>query len=266
MEYQIGDFSKISRLSIKTLRYYHEIGLLSPTRIDSVSGYRYYDEKSLEKVRMIEDLKSFSFSLGEISDILNQYREDSDILDFMRRKLEETNLKIAQYKEIQTRLKLFLQKEVEFAVENKNEIVRKEVPGVLIASFRFKGKYSDVGKHIGRLFKLCGRFAAGKPFALYYDREFKEDDADIEICLPISKNVNKEDIKSRVLSGGNAVSLTHQGPYESISASYKTVIDYINKNEFDTVLPSREVYLKGPGMIFKGNPGNYLTEIQIFLG
>ncbi|MEN8905119.1 MAG: MerR family DNA-binding transcriptional regulator, partial [Clostridiales bacterium] len=45
MKYQIGDFSKISRLSIKTLRYYHEIGLLCPVIVDKNTGYRYYNEK-----------------------------------------------------------------------------------------------------------------------------------------------------------------------------------------------------------------------------
>lgn len=264
MEYQIGDFSKISRLSIKTLRYYHEIGLLSPTRVDSDSGYRFYDEKSLERVMMIEELKSFEFSLSAISEVLAQYQEDSDIVDLMKNKLEETNLRIAQYKEIRTRLNQFLQKEERTMMENKHEIVMKEVPGMLITSIRFKGKYSEVGVHISRLFKHCGRFAAGKPFSMYYDGEFKEEDADIEICVPVSKEVNKGDIKSRVLSGGKAVSIIHKGSYDSIGSSYKSIIDYVNKTGLNTVLPSREIYVKGPGMIFKGNANNYLTEIQIF--
>ena len=37
------------------------------------------------------------------------------------------------------------------------------------------------------------------------------------------------------------------------------------KNNYPTLLPSREIYLKGPGMIFRGNPKNYLTEIQIMI-
>ncbi|HEX2954886.1 MAG TPA: MerR family DNA-binding transcriptional regulator, partial [Bacillota bacterium] len=51
MKYQIGDFSKITRLSVKTLRFYHEEGLLCPDFIDPDSGYRYYDESLLERAR-----------------------------------------------------------------------------------------------------------------------------------------------------------------------------------------------------------------------
>ena len=145
------------------------------------------------------------------------------------------------------------------------EIVIKEVPEILFAGIRFKGKYSDVGFHIGRLFKHCGRLAAGKPFSLYYDSEFKEDDADIEICLPVKKEVYKDNIHSRVLPGGKAVSVIYKGSYENIGAAYKSVIDYINSHDLKTLLPSREIYLKGPGMIFKGNPNIYLTEIQVFI-
>lgn len=64
MRYQIGDFSLISRLSIKTLRYYHECGLLEPSFVDSESGYRFYDQNCLERVRIINELKELGFSLA----------------------------------------------------------------------------------------------------------------------------------------------------------------------------------------------------------
>ena len=67
------------------------------------------------------------------------------------------------------------------------------------------------------------------------------------------------------LPGGRCVSLIHKGPYVSIRESYKAVFSYINEKGYKTKLPTREVYLKGPGMIFKGNPKNYLTEIQVLI-
>ena len=47
--------------------------------------------------------------------------------------------------------------------------------------------------------------------------------------------------------------------------SYEKILGYIKDKGLETVLPSREIYHKGPGMIFKGNPKKYLTEIQILL-
>ena len=51
----------------------------------------------------------------------------------------------------------------------------------------------------------------------------------------------------------------------AIGRTYAKVFAYINERKLKVCSPTREVYLKGPGMIFKGNPKNYLTEIQVLL-
>jgi effector-binding domain-containing protein len=61
------------------------------------------------------------------------------------------------------------------------------------------------------------------------------------------------------------VSLIHKGPYETLGRSYEKITAYIKEKGYRPKLPSREVYLKGPGMIFKGKSENYLTEIQILI-
>jgi effector-binding domain-containing protein len=57
--------------------------------------------------------------------------------------------------------------------------------------------------------------------------------------------------------------LVHRGHYEQSGGSYAKIMQAANERKFTLSLPTREVYLKGPGMIFKGNPKNYLTEIQL---
>lgn len=81
----IGEFSKITRLTIKALRLYHEQGILIPDKIDNLTGYRYYDECSYEKARIIIALKEFGFSLNEIKDALSNCREDYDLKDYLRK-------------------------------------------------------------------------------------------------------------------------------------------------------------------------------------
>ncbi|MEN8194070.1 MAG: GyrI-like domain-containing protein, partial [Bacteroidota bacterium] len=73
------------------------------------------------------------------------------------------------------------------------------------------------------------------------------------------------EISVRELKGGKCVALIHKGAYDNLSESYKKVFNFVNEKGLKTKLPTREVYIKGPGMIFKGNPNNYLTEIQIFV-
>lgn len=263
MEYQIGDFSKITRLSIKTLRYYHEYGLMSPSRVDQLSGYRYYDEHCLEKARIISKLKELGFTLNEIRGILETCTDDTEINSHIENKLKEINQKISDYRKIQNKLNSFLKQKGEIKMNN-SEIVIKDIPEMLIASLRFKGSYHEIGSKISELYKLCGRYAKGQTFSLYYDCEYKEEDADIEVCIEVSK----EEIKgatTRVLKGGKFVVTAYQGPYEQIGQGYKHLVDYINQNNIKTDVPSREVYIKGPGMIFKGNPEKYLTEIQMMI-
>jgi DNA-binding transcriptional MerR regulator len=266
VKYQIGDFSKISRLSVKTLRFYHECGLLEPSEVDDSSGYRYYTEKSLEKVRVIQVLKELDFSLKEIKTIVETDTDDSELLDFLHKKADEVRRKIIRYAEIQEKLALFIRQEEEFAMTNQsNEMVIKDIPDILIASIRFKGIYSEVSGIFGKLMRHCGRYCNGIPFCLYYDADYKDDDADIEVCIPVKQAVNTGDITSRKIQGGKALTKIHQGPYETIGESYKVIFDYVNSTHMKIALPHREVYLKGPGLILPRNPKKFVTEIQMVI-
>ena len=64
--YKIGEFSKLVKVPVKTLRYYDEIGLLQPDEVDEFTGYRYYSENKVKDYQMINLLKSVDFSLNEI--------------------------------------------------------------------------------------------------------------------------------------------------------------------------------------------------------
>ena len=86
----IGEFSKICSVSAKTLRYYAEIGLLEPEKVDPENGYRYYSVDQLETMLFINRLKSYSFSLDEIKNIIRSDKMNGDGLyqAFARKKNE----------------------------------------------------------------------------------------------------------------------------------------------------------------------------------
>ena len=71
--FKIGEFSKLTMISIKMLRHYDEIGLLAPETVDSFTGYRYYSARQLEAAGKIQALKSMGFGLATIREILAQY-------------------------------------------------------------------------------------------------------------------------------------------------------------------------------------------------
>ncbi len=267
MKFSIGEFSKVTSLTIKTLRLYHEKRILVPAEVDKFTGYRYYDDKNFEIARSIKIMKDLDFTLSEIREIFDYCEDESDMLEFLQKKSEEVTGKIHRYNEVSRAIELNIQfvkessmsKNIEFDIEEKN------IDTKLIAGYRMKGKYEEIGKGFGILGKKMGRYINGKAMTLYYDNEYKEENADFEACFPVRKGSDSDGISVRELKGGKCVALIHKGPYQSLGDSYKKIYEYIKQKNYKTKIVSREVYLKGPGMIFKGNPKNYLTEIRIFL-
>ena len=88
MLYKIGEFSKLTNVPIKTLRYYDEINLFKPQEIDLFSGYRYYSKEQIDDLIVILNLKDVGFSLEEIKKYKNNYSDE-----LMLKKKEELILK-----------------------------------------------------------------------------------------------------------------------------------------------------------------------------
>ncbi len=83
--------------------------------------------------------------------------------------------------------------------------------------------------------------------------------------MPVRRGEPVDGISVRELPGGRCVSLLHKGPYDQLGRSYAKVLEFICEKGYEITTPTREVYHKGPGMFFRGNPKNYLTEIQMIL-
>lgn len=266
--YQIGEFSKITGLTVKTLRFYDEQGLLKPSCVDPDSGYRYYDEGRIAVAHAVKQLRSLECSVADIAELLSSFEDDADVVEFLERQRASIREKLAHYREVNKRLDRIIQQEREAReIMSRSTFVveEKSVDPVLMAGVRMKGKYSDCGRGFAQIGKRLGRYISGKPFLLHYDSEYREDDADFEACMPIRQRVEADSISVRELPGGRCVSLLHQGPYDELGRSYAKVFEYVKQRGYEVEMPTREVYHKGPGMIFRGNPKKYLTEIQVLL-
>jgi DNA-binding transcriptional MerR regulator len=267
--YTIGQFSKITGFTVKTLRFYHEKGLLVPPCVDHDTGYRYYNAESAERGRIIAGLRGLGFSVAEMADILRNCEDEADLIEYLHDRRMTISQRIRDDQKVLSQLDDIISNEREartMADKATFQIEEKDVPAMCIAGVRMKGKYEDCGKGFALLGRRVGRYACGKPMNLYYDGEYREDDADMEPCFPVIPTAKSSpDIVIRELPGGRCVSLLHKGPYDQLGRSYEKLFAHIEKQGYRTLLPSREVYLKGPGMIFRGNPAKYLTELQIFI-
>jgi DNA-binding transcriptional MerR regulator len=267
--YSIGEFSQITGLSVKTLRFYHEKGILIPSSVDEATGYRFYDTSKIEKARVIMQLRQMEFSIEDIVAVLSECSDEADILNYLERQKNVLQQRIREDRDIVRSLdKIILnEKSAKQLLEDGNfTIEEKNIEPMLMAGIRMKGKYSDCGRAFGQLGKAIGRYICGKSFCLYYDGEYRETDADFEPCFPIRKEVSADGISIRTLPAARVLTLVHRGSYDQLGRSYAKILAETDRRQLKISLPTREIYLKGPGMIFRGNPKNYLTEIQLPLG
>ena len=142
------------------------------------------------------------------------------------------------------------------------EIKIRDIEPVLAATLCFNGKHKEAAKHFPDIYKALKGQSSGSPFFCYYNKEYKEI-ADIELCVPVSEKKELRGIIIKELPRIKAVSTVHTGSYETIRYAYQALTEYITEKKLETELPVREVYIKGPGMFFKGNPDKYITEIII---
>ncbi|MBN2796550.1 MAG: MerR family transcriptional regulator [Clostridia bacterium] len=127
---KIGDFSKKTQVSIDTLRYYDRLGLLVPKRINA---QRIYNDTDLEKMQLIETLKSATFKIEEIKSIFEMEKriESGNLKDLtpfkilFSEKLESVNQKIDQLKKAQCIMKSSLIKLNELDDETLKEIMEE---------------------------------------------------------------------------------------------------------------------------------------------
>lgn len=262
----IGEFSRVTGLTIKTIRLYDDNGLLPPASVSEESGYRYYNAACVERARVVKALRELDFSLAEIGQILEAGGDEADIVSFLDRQKEAIARKLDRYAQVHRALEAVIDKERAAAmVTGPSRIEEKTIEDMLVAGIRAKGVYSDAGPRLGKIARAAGRHIAGNAMGLYYDGEYKDQDADFESCFPIKQAVQKEGVDVHTIPGGRAVCIMHVGPYDELGRSYQKLFEYMRDRKLEPQPPIREVYVKGPGMIFKGNPRKYVTEIQVLV-
>jgi len=260
--YQIGEFSQITRLTVKALRYYDREGILIPSG-RSGSGYRLYSQEDFQAAQRIALLREAGFTIAELREVLPQCQDDGDLRCFLEQKQEQLFAEIrkrrAAIRDIDRRLT---------TLERANQIMQnytfsiQEFPAVRVASIRARAPYAQTSGHFSALFKAVKGGAAGAPFNLYYDGEHA-DPADLESCVPLKPGEAPKGVEIRELPAFRAVCTLHVGGYDTLNLAYKALLDYAAREGLELALPAREIYQKGPGMLFKGNPEKYETLLAI---
>ncbi|NLT58865.1 MAG: MerR family transcriptional regulator [Clostridiales bacterium] len=274
MRFRIGDFSKLVKLPVKTLRYYEEAGIFPPDHVDPDTGYRYYSAGQIPVINEIILLREIGFSISELDYILRKGMLREGLLDMMAVKELEINQAIRdsmqKLKTIQT-LKRAIQEEASASISQYKITVRalEDMPAVYLAAEL--DDYSRQGHLWEELLVLLEKNRVRTLpgcYTIYSGAVMEPDDSQplqVEIVKPVAARpaLRAEDrLRYRVFPGwAQAACLVHKGEHKSARNSYKALIDWIEEHRFVIAGNPRELYLEND--LTTSNPMDYVTEIQI---
>lgn len=258
---KIGEFSKLSMLTVKALRFYEREGLLIPAEIDKWSGYRFYETSQLETAAVIKALRQLDFSVEEIKEHLNGKPLKTVLAE------KEKELKRKQ-SDISTQLSVI--KYLSEDKEMKYQAVIKEIPETIVYSEeRLLKDYSEVTSLVldsaTECLRLNPHIECTKPdycFCEYLDKEYKEKDVMARYSQAVVKaGIENDRIKFRTLPATKAICIYHKGDYNQLGEAYAYITNYAAENGYKISGYPRECYIDG--VWNKENAEDWLTEIQL---
>ncbi len=271
---KIGDFSKLSRVTVKALRYYDDLGLLRPVQIDEYNGYRYYSAEQLPRLNRILAYKDLGFSLEQIRSLLDENLSVEQMRGMLRLKQVEIRDRLRAEQDrlarVEARLKQIEQEDsMATQADQAYEVVLKKVAPQLVASVSgVIPNYDESEPIFDRLFDelydyVCGQGArAGKGIALYHHTgEASEKDIQVEAVAPLYSPLKEyERVRIYELPGVETMAcVVHHGPFASITQAYQALMRWIEGNGYTIAGPGRELYLQYER---GGDQSQYVTEIQ----
>jgi DNA-binding transcriptional MerR regulator len=262
---KIGDFSKLSRVSIRMLRHYDELGLLKPHMVDSFTGYRYYAPAQLQTVNRITALKDMGFSLASIAEIMKQYHDPEALKAFLAVKREEVREQEKEARARLTRIEAAMKRLRKDEYSMNYNVTLKTLPQRYVASLRKiiptyqdeKLLWEQMSQETGCNLQMA---APCYSLAIFHDESYKESDVDVEIQIAVQgRHENTEHVVFKTVEPIEIASAVYKGSYEQIGKVNESVAAWVSDNGYDYNAPGFFVYHVSPG--HDPNPDNWVTEI-----
>ena len=263
---KIGDFSKLSRVSIRMLRHYDELGLLVPKTTDNFTSYRYYAEDQLPIAGRIVALRDMGFGLAAIGEILRSYDNPQALAEFLAVKQAEVQAEVEETSRrlllLDTAIKRLRKDEtaMNYSVSLKTlqertvASVRKVIPS-----------YDQEGMLWGILMQETAPLGMqqtdpSNTLALFHDDGFKEHDVDVEVQMTVKGSYpNTENVVFKTEPAVEYASATYKGSYEQTTAVNQAVAAWVQDNGYEFGGMMFCIYHVSPHET--QNPDEYVTEV-----
>lgn len=263
--YRIGMFSKLGRVTIKTLHHYDEVGLLVPAHVDEENGYRYYVAGQLFRLNEIVALRQMGFSISEISAIVDGH----NVAGILEQRKAELESEVQNVTDQLFRLKNYIIEKKEGHPMNYQAVI-KELPAFTVYSAKYcVPNYAALNEIMPALGEKVSKANPGikcvEPgycFNVYLDGEYRDADINVEICeAVVSAGKDGDGIVFKEIPAVSVVSVLHKGAYESLRKAYVYAMQWVEQNGYRVSDNVRESYIDG--IWNKESIEDWLTEIQV---
>ena len=259
--YKIGMFAAMNHVTVKTLRFYEEQGLLMPALIHPETGYRYYTLSQMAVLHQITALKLAGFTLEEIARVNSGADEEAVLL----KKKAELLAKISDLTRQIAVVDGYLSKK---KTSLSAPVLIKTIPETTVACMRIRlDSYDclfDRMPEMGALMEKAGCSCALPEYCFtnYLEPGYKDGDILVEICESVvAAKKETGELRFKTLPEIQAACVFHKGSYRTFSESYETVLRYIEENGYEIAGEIRESYIDG--VWNQDDESEWLSEIQV---
>jgi DNA-binding transcriptional MerR regulator len=255
----IGDFAQVTHLSVKTLRHYHEVGLLEPASVDQRTGYRTYTLDQVPTAQVVLRFRELGMPVREVAALLRaDPAERAELITVHLERLEE-QLSSTQ-RSVRSLRRLLAPNQPPLDVQFRSE------PPTLVAAIQAEVERRDVAAWwLGALAELHAALAGahlvpdGPPGGVYDSALFADDRGLAIVYLRTDAPPTTGRVTRMVLPAVELAVAVHEGPHDDVDVTYGALGTYVTEHEIAISGPVRERYLIGPPVT--GDRAAWQTEI-----
>jgi DNA-binding transcriptional MerR regulator len=244
----IGDFSRMTHLSVKALRHYHEVGLLEPAEIDRSSGYRFYEADQVPIAQVIRRFRDLGMPVDQVKSVLDApdiaTRNEVIVahLERMEDQLEQTKATVAS-------LRAVLEAPLAPAPVKYRSIrptltlaIRERVAMADMVNW-WMGAFQELRKAL----EESGAERAGPDGCLYPSELFELEEGEMVAYVPVTTPMESSGrVRVEELPPVELAVMLHPGSYDELDQTYGALGTYVAEQAIGVEGPIREIYLVGP--------------------
>lgn len=261
---KIGEFARLSQVSMKTLRHYDTLGVLRPSQIDVETGYRLYDLAQLSDMMRIQALKDCGFALEEIAQLLQTHDVEA-IVSLLNQRVAVQQQVISEEQARLQRLMARLKLLSNAAYIPRYDVALKQSEPLTLVGMR---QCIDSRESIGMMAELVlqrleqqALIPMGPSVHVYYDVEADNIDLFIGAAVMALPTTIPNLICERLAGGEQVACVLHRGEYAAIQNAYVALHMWLATSGYRLSGPCREIYHRSPRDTTHSEA--YLTEIQL---